>query len=182
MRLLSEVPYLADTSRLFDGIASNPWAVFLDSGRPGSATGRYDIVASDPGTTLVTRGGVQRFVPAMVSAGSRGRIPSHCFGNNWVIPNRTHPACLSVVGRSAGLATTLRAVSKKCPLVLGTRKRCLKWRSVSMIGPWWWITRSNGATWWDKGENQRHTANGARCYAALAARRHGRGSSETRSG
>lgn len=57
MRLLSEVPYLADTSRLFDGIASNPWAVFLDSGRPGSATGRYDIVASDPGTTLVTRGG-----------------------------------------------------------------------------------------------------------------------------
>lgn len=57
MRFLSEVPYQPDTSRLFDGIASDPWAVFLDSGRPGSVMGRYDIVTSDPGTTLVTRGG-----------------------------------------------------------------------------------------------------------------------------
>ena len=56
MRFLSEVPYLPDTSSLFDGIASDPWAVYLDSGQPGSTMGRYDIVTSDPGVTLVTRG------------------------------------------------------------------------------------------------------------------------------
>ncbi|WP_038038748.1 MULTISPECIES: aminodeoxychorismate synthase component I [unclassified Thioalkalivibrio] len=57
MHLLSEVPYQPDTSRVFDGMASDPWAVFLDSGRPGSEAGRYDILTSDPGTTLVTKGG-----------------------------------------------------------------------------------------------------------------------------
>ncbi|MFO7902747.1 MAG: aminodeoxychorismate synthase component I [Pirellulaceae bacterium] len=57
MRLLSEIPYIPDTTRLFDGLAGDPWAAYLDSGRPGSTMGRYDIVVTDPGITLVTRGG-----------------------------------------------------------------------------------------------------------------------------
>ncbi|MCW8906673.1 MAG: aminodeoxychorismate synthase component I [Sedimenticola sp.] len=55
-----ELPYSADTSRLFDAIASRPWAVFLDSGVPGTRQGRYDILTCDPQLTLVTRGSQTR--------------------------------------------------------------------------------------------------------------------------
>lgn len=54
--LLHELPYIADSHGLFDAIAGRPWAVFLDSGKPDSSQGRYDILACDPMTTLVTRG------------------------------------------------------------------------------------------------------------------------------
>ncbi|HEX5538781.1 MAG TPA: aminodeoxychorismate synthase component I, partial [Methylophilaceae bacterium] len=33
-----------------------PWAVYLDSGQPGSHYGHYDIMAAKPVTTLVTEG------------------------------------------------------------------------------------------------------------------------------
>ncbi len=54
--LLQDLPYIADSHRLFDAIAGRLWAVFLDSGKPGSSQGRYDILACDPMMTLVTRG------------------------------------------------------------------------------------------------------------------------------
>ncbi len=53
---LQIVPYHPDSSLLFEAIAKRPWSVFLDSGRPGSQQGRFDILASDPTTTLVCRG------------------------------------------------------------------------------------------------------------------------------
>jgi para-aminobenzoate synthetase component 1 len=53
---LAELPYHPDSSRLFDAIADDPWAVFLDSGRPLVSQGRYDIMAADPVLTLTTRG------------------------------------------------------------------------------------------------------------------------------
>ena len=37
-------------------LAGQPWAVFLDSGHPHSDQGRYDIIAAEPISTLVTRG------------------------------------------------------------------------------------------------------------------------------
>ncbi len=55
-QLLQAVPYHRDTARLFEAINDGPWAVFLDSGRPGSTGGRFDILAAQPMTTLVTRG------------------------------------------------------------------------------------------------------------------------------
>jgi para-aminobenzoate synthetase component 1 len=55
---LSALPYRADSAELFEAIADEPWAVFLDSGRPRSTAGRYDILAAHPSTTLVTRGGM----------------------------------------------------------------------------------------------------------------------------
>lgn len=58
MCLLSEVPYLPDSSRLFASIADRPWAVFIDSGHPHTPAGRYDILAADPYRTLCTFGGV----------------------------------------------------------------------------------------------------------------------------
>ena len=54
--LLTELPYHADSARLFEAIADLPWAVFLDSGRHYPAQSRYDILSAQPYVRLVTRG------------------------------------------------------------------------------------------------------------------------------
>jgi len=53
-----EIPYRPDSAELFEAIADQPWAVFLDSGRPRSTAGGLDILAARPCATLVTRGGM----------------------------------------------------------------------------------------------------------------------------
>jgi len=50
------LPYFPDSAELFSGYADKAWAVFLDSGFPGSTQGRYDIIAAEPVCTLVTHG------------------------------------------------------------------------------------------------------------------------------
>jgi para-aminobenzoate synthetase component 1 len=55
-RMLSELPYCADSARLFEALADRPWSMFLDSGRPFVEQGRYDILVADPMLTLTTRG------------------------------------------------------------------------------------------------------------------------------
>ena len=62
MCLLTEIPYQPDSSLLFAAIAQQPWAVFLDSGRPFIQSGRYDILAADPYMTLSTFGGQTEIV------------------------------------------------------------------------------------------------------------------------
>jgi para-aminobenzoate synthetase component 1 len=54
--LLAELPYRADSASLFARIAHRPWAVYLDSGWPGSHYGRYDILAAEPFITISTQG------------------------------------------------------------------------------------------------------------------------------
>jgi len=54
--LLAELPYQPDSTALFARIAHRPWAMWLDSGRPGSDYGRFDIMVADPVITLTTRG------------------------------------------------------------------------------------------------------------------------------
>ncbi|MDD3530952.1 MAG: aminodeoxychorismate synthase component I [Gallionellaceae bacterium] len=56
---VTRLPYREDSVGLFDGIASEPWAVFLDSGRP-AAGGRWDILAGRPYATLTTCDGLTR--------------------------------------------------------------------------------------------------------------------------
>jgi len=51
-----DFPYREDSAPLFETIAHHPWAAFLDSGRPYSQQGRYDILTADPVCVLVTRG------------------------------------------------------------------------------------------------------------------------------
>lgn len=68
---MQALPYTTDSSRLFAPIAAWPWAVFLDSGRPMSEQGRYDLMAADPMATLVTRG-----KQTQVCAREGGRITS----------------------------------------------------------------------------------------------------------
>ena len=55
---MAEIPYRADSTELFEAIADEPWAVFLDSGHPRATAGRIDILAARPFATLVTRGGM----------------------------------------------------------------------------------------------------------------------------
>jgi para-aminobenzoate synthetase component I len=55
-QLISPLPYFADSAVLFSVIAGQPWAVFLDSGYPHSDQGRYDVIAAEPVTTIVTQG------------------------------------------------------------------------------------------------------------------------------
>ena len=56
MSLRTELPYRADSAALFELVADLPWAVFLDSGGHHLTQSRYDVVAAEPHTTLVTRG------------------------------------------------------------------------------------------------------------------------------
>jgi para-aminobenzoate synthetase component I len=62
MRLskLLAIPYNPDSARIFSAIADLPWSVFLDSGKPGSVQGRYDVMAAEPVATFVTRNGSTR--------------------------------------------------------------------------------------------------------------------------
>ncbi len=55
-RLQQPLPYFADSALLFAAIAQQPWAIFLDSGRPHSQQGRYDIFSSEPMCTFITQG------------------------------------------------------------------------------------------------------------------------------
>ncbi len=55
---IAPLPYRADSSDLFEALADEPWAAFLDSGRPHCTGGRWDILAARPFATLVTRGGM----------------------------------------------------------------------------------------------------------------------------
>ncbi|HWU33682.1 MAG TPA: aminodeoxychorismate synthase component I [Methylovorus sp.] len=52
------IPYSPDSAALFARIAHEPWAVFLDSGKPGSFYGRYDILAARPYIRITTTDGV----------------------------------------------------------------------------------------------------------------------------
>jgi para-aminobenzoate synthetase component 1 len=54
--LRTEIPYRADSAALFEIVADLPWAAFLDSGGHHLTQSRYDIIAAEPHTTLVTRG------------------------------------------------------------------------------------------------------------------------------
>ncbi len=53
---LFEIPYDPDTLSRFQPFADDEWAVLLDSGRPLSTRGRYDIFAAEPAVTLTTCG------------------------------------------------------------------------------------------------------------------------------
>ncbi len=50
------MPYCQDASLVFEAFSQLPWAVFLDSGRPRSNYGRYDIISAFPKKTFITHG------------------------------------------------------------------------------------------------------------------------------
>lgn len=54
---IAQLPYQPDSAVLFEAVAREPWAAFLDSGRPRVRSGRWDILAARPYATLLTRAG-----------------------------------------------------------------------------------------------------------------------------
>jgi para-aminobenzoate synthetase component 1 len=48
--------YFEDSAEIVNWFAAKEWTVFLDSGRPRSKQGRYDIISGNPVCTLETRG------------------------------------------------------------------------------------------------------------------------------
>ncbi len=50
--------YHADSARIFEKVAHEEWAVFLDSGKPLGQYGRFDIISARPFITIVTQDGV----------------------------------------------------------------------------------------------------------------------------
>lgn len=51
-----QVPYIENVAEIFSQFSSLPWAVFLDSGRPHSQQGRYEIFSAFPKKTFLTQG------------------------------------------------------------------------------------------------------------------------------
>lgn len=56
-QLITELAYQPDSSLLFDALADEQWAVFLDSSQPASIQGRYDIIAARPSTRITSKNG-----------------------------------------------------------------------------------------------------------------------------
>jgi para-aminobenzoate synthetase component 1 len=54
--LFQIIPYQRESTHYFEAVADRPWAVWLDSGCPGTQQGRFDIIAAHPMATLVCRG------------------------------------------------------------------------------------------------------------------------------
>lgn len=57
---LTAVPYHSDSSRWFNALRHLPNPIWLDSGRPHSLYGRYDIIAAAPATLLTATGQITR--------------------------------------------------------------------------------------------------------------------------
>ena len=51
-----QVPYYENVADIFSQFASLPWSIFLDSGRPYSKHGRYEIFSAYPKKTFLTQG------------------------------------------------------------------------------------------------------------------------------
>lgn len=61
---LTPVPYQPDSSRWFNAVRHLPNPVWLDSGRPHSLYGRFDIIAAAPAKLITTTGQLTRITQA----------------------------------------------------------------------------------------------------------------------
>jgi para-aminobenzoate synthetase component 1 len=69
------VPYYEDIAPVFSPFAYLPWAILLDSGRPQSKFGRYEIFSAYPKKTFVTRGKLT----TITSGGNHQVVPDDPF-------------------------------------------------------------------------------------------------------
>jgi len=60
--LLTTLPYTTDSAHWFLAVRHLPNAIWLDSGRPVSHYGRFDIISAAPQTLLETRGDITRII------------------------------------------------------------------------------------------------------------------------
>ena len=53
---IQDIPYRADSENLFAAVRDLPDAIWLDSGKPRSLQGRFDIISACPDALIETRG------------------------------------------------------------------------------------------------------------------------------
>jgi len=53
---IQEIPYQPDSEQLFEAVRDLPDAIWLDSGKPRSTQGRFDIISASPDALIETRG------------------------------------------------------------------------------------------------------------------------------
>lgn len=70
-----EVPYFDDVAPVFSAFTNLPWSIFLDSGRPLSDFGRYEIFSAYPKKTFVTHGKLT----TITSGGNQQVVPDDPF-------------------------------------------------------------------------------------------------------
>jgi para-aminobenzoate synthetase component 1 len=100
---IDDLPYHADSADRFAALAAEPWALFLDSGRPFASTGRFDILVADPVAMLVTRGAVseiRRGASAEHSAADPFHLLRQLLADHW--PVDSPPSGLPFVGGAVG--------------------------------------------------------------------------------
>ena len=73
--MCESVPYCEDVALVFEQFSQLPWAVFLDSGRPQSQYGRYDIITAYPKKTFITRGAET----TITSGSNQQKVPGNPF-------------------------------------------------------------------------------------------------------
>ncbi|MFA5632753.1 MAG: aminodeoxychorismate synthase component I [Porticoccaceae bacterium] len=78
--ILQEIPFSADSERLFARLRHLPGAVWLDSGKPRSLQGRFDIISALPEITLLHREGKTHLFEG---AGSTREIDGDPFHAAW---------------------------------------------------------------------------------------------------
>ncbi|NKN32848.1 aminodeoxychorismate synthase component I [Marichromatium bheemlicum] len=99
--VIRELHYAEDSTARFAPLLRRHWPVWLDSGRPYSDQGRYDILSADPRQVLVTRGGET----ALIDAAGRRRCSE---ADPFVLlaevlgPRRPAPAELPFAGGAIG--------------------------------------------------------------------------------
>jgi len=98
--LITELPYHADSTALFEGVVDEPWSMLLDSGIAGAVSGRHDIIVADPSATLQTRGDTT----VIDRRGRRERSTADPFVllRNELGPHRPAPAGLPFAGGAVG--------------------------------------------------------------------------------
>ena len=97
---ISELPYRRDSVSLFNHVAMEDWAVFLDSGWPLSDSGRYDIIAARPWKTLLTYGA--ETTVAVDGHRRRSREDPFALVERHLGPRRRNPAAAPFCGGAIG--------------------------------------------------------------------------------
>ena len=86
---LVRLDYQPDSSLYYASLRDLPWPVWLDSGFPGSAAGRYDVIAADPYCTLTGQAGSLRMRAA---ASGRDSAVADAFDTLRELLGRPQPA------------------------------------------------------------------------------------------
>ena len=65
-----DFPYRSDAEKLFGAVRDMPDAIWLDSGKPRSLYGRFDIISAQPDTVLETIGKITRIITSNATTSS----------------------------------------------------------------------------------------------------------------